>query len=408
MTEHGVPVWRNLLTTWGPVVLVAALSQAGVGSANPWSGGAGLTRVVASLLIALPLAWIATAPLLVAALVAAAAVAQLPLAGNLTFGTFLAVLVAAYGVARYEDSTVRVALGLGALMLGATVAGGLAEGFDGNVVIPVIYITGALLVGRLVRHLASQAERLRQLNAELERQRDQEARLAVATERLRIARELHDVVAHRIMLMVIQAEAGTETVDSDPATARAALLRIQEAGRQGLEDLRGLVRVLRSDADEVRQPDLDDLTALAGVLEEAGLDVDLERTGDLSVVPAAVQETAFRIVQEALTNVLKHSEAGVARVTVTASAVPDAPDAPGGLVVEVSDPGPAAREGLREAGHGLTGMAERVATHGGTLDVDDAGEGFRVRATFPAHRLASRPAASSPQRAATERRGVEA
>lgn len=387
MSERSLPAWRDLLRTWGPVVLVAALNQLSVGATNPWSGGSGPGRALGTLVLALPLAWLATAPLFVAVAVAVAAVAQVPLGDSLSFGAFLAVLVAAYGVARHEDSRARMAVGLGVLVVGATVAGSLEQGgLDANAVIPVIYIGAALLLGRLVRHLASQAQRLREVNAALELQRDQEARLAVAGERLRIARELHDVVAHRIMLMVIQAEAGVETVDSDPGPTRASLLRIQEAGRQGLEDLRGLVRVLRSDVEDVQPPGLSDLGALAAVLREARLDVELVRAGGLDDVPAAVQEAAFRIVQEALTNVLKHSEAGVARVSVRAGGG-TATDTAGALVVEVSDPGPAVRERssavASAGGQGLTGMAERVAAHGGTLDVDDTGGGFRVRATFP-------------------------
>ena len=375
MTDPVRAQWWTIVSTWGPVVLVAGLSQTGLGADQPWVGS-DLGQAAGSLALALPLALTQRAPVVAAALVAAAAVLQVPLGESLAFGAFLAVLFAAYGVGRNEPSNLRAFLGLGVVMLGAIVAGSMeVEGIDVEVVIPVVYLSSAFALGRLVRHLATQAERLRGLNRSLQREREQQAQLAVAAERLRIARELHDVVAHRIMLMVIQAEAGVETLDSDPDAARGSLLRIQEAGRQGLDDLRGLVRVLRTGADPVATPGLEELEALVTVVREAGLEVRLERHGRLDSLEPEVQEVGFRIVQESLTNVLKHSAAPRATVLVARRSEH--------LVIEVSDPGPSAVRHRGGSGQGLRGMAERLAAHGGRVQAGPDAEGFLVRAEVP-------------------------
>ena len=360
---------------WGPVIVVALLSQSGVGATQSWTGSSA-TQVLGSLALALPLALRVRAPLVAAALVALAAVAQVPLGESLPFGAFLAVLVAAYGVGRHEPSNLRAGAGTALLIGGAMVAGSMeSEGMTTDVVIPVVYLSSAAALGRLVRHLATQAERLHGLNASLEREREQQAELAVAAERLRIARELHDVVAHRIMLMVIQAEAAVETIERDTPAARTSLLRIQEAGRQGLEDLRGLVKVLRTDSGPGVPPGLADLDALATVLREAGLDVALERRGDLDGVDQGLQEAVFRVAQEALTNVLKHSAASQAAVSVRADAA--------GLCIDVHDPGPSTHAEHTD-GQGLRGMSERLAAYGGAVHAGPDGAGFRVRASVPA------------------------
>ena len=395
MTEDSRPAWWDVVRTWAPVVLVALLNQSGVGAANPWMGSSNVVRAVASMLLALPLALLPTRPLLATVLVSGGVLAQMPLGDSLSFGAFVAVLIAAYGLARHETSLTKAGSALGILFVAAVTASVLVEGeFDAEVVIPAIYLSLAFGLGRLVRHLASQAHQLRGLNASLEREREQDAALAVATERLRIARELHDVVAHRLMLMVIQAEAATEVLDSDAPAARRSLDRIQEAGRQGLDDLRGVVRVLRADPDGVGPPGLGDLSALVAVLSEARLDVELDRHGDASAVPAPLQETTFRVVQESLTNVLKHSAAGRAHVLVRCPTMTVTD-----LVIEVTDPGPSVtpavggtpdrasggdvRESSRTSGQGLNGMAERLAAHGGLLEAGPHAEGFRVRATVP-------------------------
>ncbi|MDX3190245.1 sensor histidine kinase [Streptomyces sp. MN03-5084-2B] len=223
----------------------------------------------------------------------------------------------------------------------------------------------------------------------LETERDQATRIAVAEERGRIARELHDVVAHAVSVMVVQADGASYAIRSDPELAQRALQTISETGRGALGELRRLLDVLRSDdADgepRVPQPDAHALTELADRMRTSGVPVDLE-LGELGDLPAGVSLGIYRIVQESLTNTLKHAGRGAtASVRVHRT---------GDLVeVLVSDDGagharqlvPAARRDTRlPGGNGLIGMRERAHVYGGTLDVGPApGGGWQVRAALP-------------------------
>jgi signal transduction histidine kinase len=226
----------------------------------------------------------------------------------------------------------------------------------------------------------------------LETERDQATRIAVAAERGRIARELHDVVAHAVSVMVVQADGASYAIRSNPDLAQRAVQTISETGRGALNELRRLLDVLRSDdADgepRVPQPDAHALADLADRMRAAGVPVALE-TGELGDLPAGVSLGVYRIVQESLTNTLKHAGRGAtASVRVHRT---------GDLVeVLVSDDGagripqlaPAGRRDLRDApvpgGNGLIGMRERAHVYGGTLDVGPApGGGWQVRAALP-------------------------
>ncbi len=220
----------------------------------------------------------------------------------------------------------------------------------------------------------------------LETERDQATRIAVAEERGRIARELHDVVAHAVSVMVVQADGASYAIESNPELAQRALQTISETGRGALGELRRLLDVLRSDdADgepRVPQPDAHALGELADRMRAAGVPVELE-TDDLGDLPAGVSLGIYRIVQESLTNTLKHAGRGAtAAVRVHRT---------GDLVeVEVSDDG-AGRipqltpvGGRLPGGNGLIGMRERAHVYGGTLDVGPApGGGWQVRAALP-------------------------
>jgi signal transduction histidine kinase len=231
----------------------------------------------------------------------------------------------------------------------------------------------------------------------LETERDQATRIAVAEERGRIARELHDVVAHAVSVMVVQADGAGYAIQSDPELAQRALRTISETGRGALGELRRLLDVLRNDESEgeprVPQPDAHALADLAERMRAAGVPVALE-VGELGDLPAGVSLGVYRIVQESLTNTLKHAGRGAsAAVRVTRT---------GDLVeVLVSDDGagrahelvPAARNGRAPVrlpgGNGLIGMRERAHVYGGTLEVGPApGGGWQVRAELPV-RLAS-------------------
>ncbi len=229
-------------------------------------------------------------------------------------------------------------------------------------------------------YLAQLEERARRL----ERERAEEARRAVREERARIARELHDVVAHHVGAITVQAAGAEAVVEGDPARARAALRVIRETGRQALGEMRALLAVLRSDEEgEMRgerapQPSMAALDGLIERTHAAGLPVTLEIEGIARPLPELLDVSAYRIVQEALTNALKH--AGPARARIAVRYGVDA------LEVEIRDTGtgPICPVDGVGGGRGLVGMRERVALFGGDADIGAApGGGFVVRARLP-------------------------
>ncbi|MGH9181025.1 MAG: sensor histidine kinase, partial [Acidimicrobiales bacterium] len=191
--------------------------------------------------------------------------------------------------------------------------------------------------------------------------------------------ELHDVVAHSLGVIAVQAGVGTHVFDTDPAEARRALEHISRTSRSSLAEIRrllGLVRSGEATATYEPTPGLADLPRLALEVSEAGLPVDLDVEGSAGDVPPGVELAAYRIVQEALTNSLRHARARRATVRLDTHA--------GRLRVVVADDGSGHDGGRRSGGHGLVGMRERVAVYGGSLDVGPAPEGgFRVEATIP-------------------------
>jgi signal transduction histidine kinase len=203
-----------------------------------------------------------------------------------------------------------------------------------------------------------------------------ERRQAVLEERARIARDLHDVLSHTVSVMVVQAAAADDVWESNPAQARAALKRTEEAGREALAELRGFLRTVREEAedDAAPQPTLDDVPRLAGTMGDSGLRVTLRREG-AGEVPLGVQAGAYRIVQEALTNTLRHARASAAEVLLRIDESE--------LCVRVRDDGTGGGS-VRKGGHGLLGMRERAGLLGGTLAAGPrAGGGFEVEARLP-------------------------
>jgi signal transduction histidine kinase len=208
------------------------------------------------------------------------------------------------------------------------------------------------------------------------------ARRTRADERARIARELHDVVAHHVSLIVVQAVAADDAFDERPEVARKALRTIESSGRDALAELRRLLQTMRPDqADDdahAPQPGLGQLDTLAATVEAAGLAVVVRREGAAVALPAGIDLSAYRIVQEALTNTLRHAHATRAEVTVRY-----AEDA---LAIEVRDDGGGGSASAADlgGGHGIVGMRERAALVGGTLEIGAAPRGgFRVRAELP-------------------------
>jgi signal transduction histidine kinase len=214
-----------------------------------------------------------------------------------------------------------------------------------------------------------------------QQQQDQQRELveaAVTEERLRIARELHDVVAHSMSLIAVQAGVGAHVIRTDLAAAEQSLEVIADTSRKALEQTRSMLGLLReSPADGTRPPtrDLADVTVLVEDVRAAGLDVRLTFPSAVPDLDAPTSLAAYRIVQEALTNVIKHSAARTATVTVVADGA--------GLSIEVGDPGPGRPDLGTGTGHGLLGLRERARLLGGTLESGTDGGGFRVRARLP-------------------------
>jgi signal transduction histidine kinase len=228
-----------------------------------------------------------------------------------------------------------------------------------------------------IRALRDRAGALERLTAQLKTEREETARLAVFEERTRMARELHDVVAHGVTVMVLNSGAARQLVDNEPEKAKSTLVSVEAAGRQALAELRRMLGVLRGRSeDELRPPTgLRDLDELASQLEASGVNVDVVVEGQPRELEPGLDLSAYRIVQEALTNVLKHAEARRASVRI---AYRDRE-----LELEVIDDG-IGGDTNGAGGHGLDGLRERAAIYGGTLSVGPRSSGgFRVEATLP-------------------------
>ncbi len=275
------------------------------------------------------------------------------------------------------------------------------------------YFGGAIAAGRASWRSALQRTRLTQQAERIRAQGEELARRAVVDERLRIARELHDVVAHHVSVIGVQAGAARTVLTRDPEAASQALRSIEGSSRQAVGDMRSLLGVLRTETDTDRgsgehrapEPGLGDLTDLAQVYRESGLAVDLtviEEAGPLDEVPGPVALSVFRTVQESLANVARHSTASRARVAVrTGWTLAETGDAPASRWVEaevVDDGHP--RTGSAGSGYGLRGIHERVLLHRGESEVGPrrTGDGWRVRVRFP---LAPTEPAHAPGSAST-------
>ena len=230
----------------------------------------------------------------------------------------------------------------------------------------------------LARELAAKAD-------QLEHQREDEERSVVSQERRRIARELHDVLAHNLSVMVVQASAGRRLVDRDPERATEVADLIERTGRDAMSELRHMFGTVRRDEGEPLEgpPSLARVGLLAERARAAGLPVELVVEGEAAALPPGVDLAAYRVVQEALTNSYKHAGPARARVRVRYE--------PHELLLEVSDDGVGSGHDLDDlgGGHGLVGMRERVALYGGELEAGrPRGGGFAVRARIPLERQA--------------------
>jgi signal transduction histidine kinase len=330
-----------------------------------------------------PLAWRRSRPLLVLCVVMAAIALEAVVAGAAPVGgqVLFPMLVALYSVAAYTGRRAAVT-GLLVAWVASLVHGAYDEevlSFGELVLVDVFFFWflggGSWLAGRYVRSRRTEV-------SGFEQEREERARQAAAQERARIARELHDVIAHGVSVMGVQAAAAEQVLDTDPQQAREPLRSIQGSARDAVSELQRLLGVLRDTDDEpsrAPQPGLGELDALVEQLRASGLDVDVTREGWGTPLPAGIELSAYRIVQEALTNALKHAGPGHARVCVRRH--------PHDLEIEVRDDGgtaPARTPAGNGSGHGLVGMRERVALYGGTLEAGPAATGgFVVHARLP-------------------------
>jgi signal transduction histidine kinase len=243
-----------------------------------------------------------------------------------------------------------------------------------------VFYAIAWALGKTLRGRALRGDRLEARTAELEAQREGQIQAAITDERARIARELHDIVAHSVSLMVLQAGAARQALDRQPEMAREPLLSVEVTGRNAMSELRRLVAMLRQPGDEEQlapQPSLRHLAQLVTQVREAGLVIEVDQSSGQGGIPPGVDLSAYRIAQEALTNVLKHASASHASLKVRCDG------AAVEVTVEDDGRGPSANSSL-VGGHGLIGMRERVSLFGGQFEAGArAGGGFRVYARLP-------------------------
>jgi signal transduction histidine kinase len=368
--------------------------------------------VLLTLCQTVPLVWRRRAPYAVLVATLVAATVHLALGYKPTFAE-AAMVVALYTVAAHRPR--REALVTTALFAAGLVVYGLISqaryptAFEDRLqgwILTAVQFAAAFFLGDLQQRRLAYTAKLEALTARLAEEQELRSRWAVAAERGRIARELHDVVAHSVSVMVVQAGAARRSIAASPDQATAALGQIETTGRQALTEMRRLLGLLRDgegddqgDAALAPQPGLARLDSLAASAREAGLPVEVTVEGDPRPLPAGVDLSAYRIVQEALTNSLKHAGPARARVRVcygrevlevqvTDDGVGgrEAVQAPAGLVVVTLGPDgelelPDHRNG---GGHGLIGMRERVALFGGSLEAGALpGGGYRVAARLP-------------------------
>lgn len=346
---------------------------------------AGPKAVVAPLFLlqTVPLIWRRRAPVLVAALATAAVVSHAIATGNAPEGGpgFVAALVVLYSLGAYAP-TPRALIGL-AIVASAYVVhelnnpnieteAQLWSALFFGAIAAIVFAAGVYIRRhREVRMLEAQRK-------DLEREREERARTAVAEERARIARELHDIVSHNVSVMVVQAEAAEEVLAKQPERVGDPLRKIQRTGRDALVEMRRMLGVLRengSDSEPAPQPGVAMLGALFERVEAAGLPVEVRVEGEPKSLAPGVDLTVYRVIQEALTNAFKHAGPARAEVVIRYS--------DGGIEVEIADDG-RGRSSAEGAGQGLLGMHERVGFYGGTLKVGPHREGgFRVRARLP-------------------------
>jgi signal transduction histidine kinase len=380
---------RLLRSAWADLVLALALFTLGqyelwggatYGGAPVWPGPRVLTAVVVVPLLTLPFAVRRRMPLISAALVLGMVAVESVIWGGAEATTlFLALVIAVYSAAANANRRWLV-------LVSGLVAGSIHLVTDphAHVASDLVWSGGILvlawLFGLAVHGRQSELHSLATETVRLAADRELHAIEAVAEERLRVARELHDVVAHAVSVVVVQSQAAQSLIGRDDERARTSLVAIEDTARTALVEMRRLLGMLRDDEARVLapQPGLTRLPDLIAGVREAGLAVLLEVDGDPVALAPGVDLSAYRIVQEGLTNTLKHSEASSARVRVQYELQR--------IRLTVEDDGPTTTRPTATAsgGRGLAGMRERVALYGGRVESGPrAAGGWRLQASLP-------------------------
>ena len=366
------------------VVALAAEAWVEIWLSNPVANGWGGPRVLSSVLAvlaAVPLLWRVRYPFpaLLATLAVVVALTGLIAPRQPPLEPAIALMICCYSVGAHVRGRRTFLL----VPLIAVVA--LAFGLSGwqtlaNDVQAAVAFVLAWVIGRIIRTLRRRTGELEDVTAQLVEEREERARLAIATERARIARELHDVVAHNVSVMVIQATAANRVLAGDQQPVRDALGTIETVGRQTVDEMRRLLGILRQNEEPALSPPAS-LARLDDLIEQvraAGLPVTLTVDGTPpSPLPAGVDLSAYRIVQEALTNTLKHAQAGHADVHVKYR--------PCAIELAITDDGTSPdKSSATGHGHGLVGMRERATLYGGSLHAGPRQPaGYQVQATLP-------------------------
>ena len=371
--------WVDARRPWTDIGFVAVLFAfcMAAEAAAPGELTVGNVLIQAALLV--PLIWRSRAPALIFAIIAVVALVQWFLTGPLLADA--ALLLALFSLTLLA-SPIRALIGGAVLMLGVVMAS-LRWVLTGDALKSIVFMTGfviaALSAGVAARTWRSYSEAQAERTRRLEFERDQQARLATAAERSRIAREMHDVVAHNVSIMVTLADAALAKAETHLDSAKEAVADIAATGRHALADMRQILGLLGTNdpaSDREPQPQLSGIPPLIDRVRATGLNVEFGQFGNQFEVPPSVQLSLYRIVQESLTNVLKHADdPSGAKVSLTF-------DAP---AVEVSVVDDGRHIAARTDGHGVSGMHERAAFCGGTLTAGpQPGKGWEVRARLRA------------------------
>jgi signal transduction histidine kinase len=381
MTNREIPPW---VVTAALAVATAIGVPAGValtGGTVTWAGAVALGETLA-LLVLVRRRWPVTV-----LLTSIAAVIAYRTAGLVDTGWVWPVTVAYVNLVVIGRAGWALAIGavhlVTAANLDATVVGTDPQSMFAYLGAEALWLGAVLSVAIAYRNWRRWQDELADRLRREAHERDLDARRRRAEERVRIAHELHDVVSHTLAVVGVHLNVALDTLDAEPGRARAALRLAQDVRGRAMADLKSLVGVLRDDsADEIEAPaaHLDRLGELVERVRSAGITVNLAESGDRSAVPAPVALAAYRVVQEALTNTVRHANATHATVILRYE--------PTRVTVEVTDDGAGAvpTDGVTTAGHGLAGMRERVAALGGSLDTRPATgdrSGFAVRADLP-------------------------